>query len=638
MALTGGHSRARLSSAGKRLLAALAVAALAGPALAGTEDCLPLRTMEPWEVRDELTGHELRGYSLRTDARWSERLHPNGVTEFRNAAGDLTLGRWRQSGRSLCFSYGTMTEWTCKRVERAPGRCGLFRYALIDERGQIASAIMEARSLGGRRADRPEALGGQVSRSDALAAAIDREKSWDDRVRMGVQNALIWSGDYQGRLDGDFGDLTRAAIRSFQRRIGAPVTGYLTEREIDALERTRLDAVRVAGFEVVDDHETGIRIGLPLAMFRRSAARDIMVVFDPIDGQPQASLALVSTTGGYDEMMAFHRVLAAPDMVGDDPYSVVKSDWFVVTGTSGGVRLYAYAATEAGTVKGFLLTWPERADARYRHLAAAMLNSFETIPGRVLRPESVRDDGGVGDLARRPERGGERRRTEPPADGRRGGRRAERNRRPDGDRDVAGTGTGFVIDTEGGILTNAHVVDGCGAVSVGDGIAAEVEAVDDELDLALVRTGVEWPAVAPFAAGPARLNSDVTVVGYPLHGLLGGINVTRGAVSALTGLGGRASEFQISAAVQPGNSGGPVLNAAGAVVGVVRSKLNAVEVAGATGDIPQNINFAIRGEAAKLFLIANGVIYATAEGMDRMAPADLAEAAQDFTVLVNCLR
>ena len=117
--------------------------------------------------------------------------------------------------------------------------------------------------------------------------------------------------------------------------------------------------------------------------------------------------------------------------------------------------------------------------------------------------------------------------------------------------------------------------------------------ITDFFDLALLQTSVlQEKTVAVFAQSPARLNSDITVVGYPLSGLLGGLNVTRGSVSSLKGLRGDGVQMQISAPVQPGNSGGPVVSGSGAIVGVVVSKLNARRVADETGDIPQNVNFA----------------------------------------------
>lgn len=99
---------------------------------------------------------------------------------------------------------------------------------------------------------------------------------------------------------------------------------------------------------------------------------------------------------------------------------------------------------------------------------------------------------------------------------------------------------------------------------------------------------------------------------------------------------GDAISMQISAPVQPGNSGGPVLNSRGAVVGVVVSKLDAVRVAEVIGDIPQNVNFAIRGEIAKLFLFQNGVEPVIESRVDALSPVGLAEKASGFTVFVGC--
>lgn len=192
----------------------------------------------------------------------------------------------------------------------------------------------------------------------------------------------------------------------------------------------------------------------------------------------------------------------------------------------------------------------------------------------------------------------------------------------------AGFGTGFVVSGAGHVLTNRHVIEGCGSLTVGQS-PAKVLATDETFDLALLLSlGEAGVAPARFAAEPARLNSDVTVAGYPLPDLLGGLNVTRGAVSSLKGIGGDGINMQITAPVQPGNSGGPVANAAGQVVGVVVAKLDAAAVAEVYDDIPQNVNFAIRGEIAKLFLAQNGVDPLIAEAAPAVTPELLAEAAQ----------
>nr|WP_242679112.1 serine protease [Rhodobacter calidifons] len=199
-----------------------------------------------------------------------------------------------------------------------------------------------------------------------------------------------------------------------------------------------------------------------------------------------------------------------------------------------------------------------------------------------------------------------------------------------------GFGTGFLVSTQGDYLTNNHVIRGCQTLSI-DGKPATVIATDAAFDLALLRSpGSAGGTPARFAERPAWLNSDVTVIGYPLPDLLGGVNVTRGSVTSLKGIAGDGIRMQISAPVQPGNSGGPVVNASGQVVGVVVSKLDARMVADAIGDIPQNVNFAIRGEIARLFLYQNGIEPEETGDTTPLPPEDLADLAQGFTRLITC--
>lgn len=205
-----------------------------------------------------------------------------------------------------------------------------------------------------------------------------------------------------------------------------------------------------------------------------------------------------------------------------------------------------------------------------------------------------------------------------------------------GERAGGTTGTAFFVNRQGIALTNAHVVASCRTVTV-DGKPAEILNVSTAFDLAALKLlASEETESLPFARKDAGLNSDITIAGYPLHGLLGGLNVSRGSVSALKGLAGDEVSIQISAPVQPGNSGGPAINSSGGVVGVVVSKLNALALAGETGDIAQNVNFAIRGTLAKVFLASNAIDYVEIDGDARLAPEETAARLQATTFLVEC--
>lgn len=202
-------------------------------------------------------------------------------------------------------------------------------------------------------------------------------------------------------------------------------------------------------------------------------------------------------------------------------------------------------------------------------------------------------------------------------------------------------GTGFLVGHEGHILTNSHVVASCRRIAVrfadrSTAVGTKI-AEDKRNDLALVRTDRASPVGATFRDTQAPLGEPVLVAGFPLPGVLSSeAIVSTGAVSALSGLGDDVSQLQVSAPVQPGNSGGPLLDRAGLVVGVVVAKLDALTVAKATGDIPQNVNFAIKGDVARLFLNAYGVTYAVSGSGKPIEQTAVASAAKAITVQLLC--
>jgi serine protease Do len=141
-----------------------------------------------------------------------------------------------------------------------------------------------------------------------------------------------------------------------------------------------------------------------------------------------------------------------------------------------------------------------------------------------------------------------------------------------------------------------------------EGISAssKVVARDATNDLALLATGLTPSRVAGLRTA-IRLGEGVEAFGYPLTNVLASAgNFTLGNVSALAGMGDDSRYLQISAPVQPGNSGGPLLDQSANIVGVVSAKLNALNIMVATkGDIPQNVNFAIKASVVANFLQTN---------------------------------
>ena len=201
------------------------------------------------------------------------------------------------------------------------------------------------------------------------------------------------------------------------------------------------------------------------------------------------------------------------------------------------------------------------------------------------------------------------------------------------------TGSGFRVTTRGHVLTNAHVVQDCTEIRIPPAGTVHVAARDNSSDLALLQTLADAAHVsARFRQGRGiRPGANILVVGYPLRGLVAsGTNVSTGAVSALAGPGDDRSLIQITAPVQPGNSGGPVLDAGGNVVGVVVGKLDAIKVAKSTGDIPQNVNFAVSAGAVRAFLDDEGIPYETTPSDKTLELVEVAATAREYTVLVEC--
>jgi S1-C subfamily serine protease len=204
------------------------------------------------------------------------------------------------------------------------------------------------------------------------------------------------------------------------------------------------------------------------------------------------------------------------------------------------------------------------------------------------------------------------------------------------------TGTGFVVSGSGHVVTNQHVVEGCvgdiqGNLTGEAPVKLRLVSSDEANDLALLQAPSAFKEMATIKDKAVRSGESIVAIGYPFHGLLtSDFTVTTGIVSSLSGLLNNTRYLQISAAVQPGNSGGPLLSSSGEVVGVVAAKLNALKIVKATGNIPENINFAIKTGALRDFLDNSVVPYQVADSKTELKTADIARNARGFTMLISC--
>jgi len=207
---------------------------------------------------------------------------------------------------------------------------------------------------------------------------------------------------------------------------------------------------------------------------------------------------------------------------------------------------------------------------------------------------------------------------------------------PSAEAETTISGTGFFV-APNRVVTNNHVVSGCTKdiqVRYPDGrpYTATISGQDRNNDLVLLQTDMDNLSTAAFEPEP-RVGDQVATYGFPYSGVLSSSgNCTLGYVTSLSGIQDDTRFLQISVPVQPGNSGGALVDMSGSVVGVVVAQLNAV-----AKSIPQNVNFAIQPSFVMNFLSVKGAPpkYSSSTGT-RKPPQEVCEIAKKFTVQIYC--
>ena len=203
----------------------------------------------------------------------------------------------------------------------------------------------------------------------------------------------------------------------------------------------------------------------------------------------------------------------------------------------------------------------------------------------------------------------------------------------------ASSGSGFAVSVDGYVITNHHVIEGCQKVvvhTVEKDITAKIITYDPQNDLALLKGDFRPSTVFALSNSSPELLQDVYVAGYPFGiEISTSVKVTKGIISSLTGIGNNFSNIQIDAALQSGNSGGPIIDEKGNIVGVAVAKLDSKFILENFGSLPENTNFGIKSAAVRNILDSNDVDYPS-ENQISISKSKLGKMISNGTYYISC--
>ncbi|PWE33877.1 peptidoglycan-binding protein [Maritimibacter sp. 55A14] len=445
----------------------------------------------------------------------------------------------------------------------------------------------------------PAALPDETPRE---ARANERRLSAEER--RDLQRALQWFGFYSAGIDGAFGPGTRRSMAAWQEANRHEPTGILTTRQRAELMENYTRVIARLGMADIRDEAAGIEIRMPTALVAFDRYEAPFAHYEP-KTQGGVRVALISQEGNRATLHGLYEIMQTLEIVPLEGPRHKDRDSFLLTGRNDEIASYTHARLVDGAVKGFTLIWPRGMDTTMERVSEIMRESFTAIPGQVLddargvevATQSV--DLMAGLEIRKPER----------------------------------ARSGFYVDDRGTVLTSLDAARQCGRITIDNAYEAELALSDAELGIAVLRpkSGLAPMGHAAFTPGTPRLRSEIAVAGYSYAGLLGAPTLTFGTLADIQGLSGEPNMRRLAVLAQPGDTGGPVLDTGGAVVGLLMPRDE-----GDGKQLPEDVRFASAAEPIADLLRENGIEVKTAEPQTSMAPEDLTVLASHITVLVSC--
>lgn len=434
------------------------------------------------------------------------------------------------------------------------------------------------------------------------ARASEAALSADDRKAL--QSALQWFGFYNSSIDGAFGPGTRRSMADWQTANGHEPSGVLTSLQRDSLLTGWRAEEAALGLQTITQAEAGIEITLPTALVEFDHFEPPFVHYRAKAGSG-VKVVLISQPGDQAALYGLYDVLQT---LSDVPLQGERSRSersFTIDAANESVASHTYAELTKGLIKGYMLVWNPQDAARIARARDAMQASFRSVGDRALDPGLVPMS----------------------EENRRGLLSGLEIRRPELSR------TGFFVDGEGTTLTTREVVEGCNRITLDLRHEADVVFSDASTGLALLqpRSPLSPPAVAEFLSGQPRSGQEIAVSGYSYEDTLPAPTLSFGQLEDLKGLDGEAGVARLSINVLPGDAGGPVLDASGAVLGMLLP-----HDGNGARRLPDDVSYAVQAATAATRLFTAGVKPRAASTAGALAPEDLNRRAEGMTVLVSC--
>jgi S1-C subfamily serine protease len=419
------------------------------------------------------------------------------------------------------------------------------------------------------------------------------------------------------------------ATKQYQLSRGELPTGILTEAQVSSMFASASSVLDGWRLRWVPHPVRGRQLWVPMGLNLEVRKTDLGVELKEPANRFRMKFNYIAAAGvrtTYETTL--REMVGSRDHIN---YKVLKDDFFVITGNQGRYNRYVRYHADGDGILGFDMGWssddaPVYGNRLVTIISGSLWASMTGAPFPTTQRASYPWERSEPPVSNAPPS------APPPA--------TPTSRPIEPPKTTFSTGSGFFVSKAGHIVTNAHVVKDCATVTVrpdgGTALPAQILARDSINDLAVLKVPGPVEKTLPLRSS-VRLGEGVAAFGFPHTDILATTgNFTLGNVTALAGLGDDSRHLQISAPVQAGNSGGPLLDNSGNVVGVVTSKLNAIKIDREQGDLPQNVNFAVKASLTTSFLDVNQLTYETGTMGEKLDPADLAEKAKKASVFIAC--